>query len=104
MTSGGQAIDWASITTGANTLTNQATGSITAVGEDAGRPGQNGIVSNSGLVRVIFDLICVNDPPAPGQHAEADGGVRERYDTPRSPFGRPGADSQTQGLNQRCTI
>src|SRR5262249_42681207 len=42
VTAGGQAIDWAAITTGTNTLNNLATGVITAVGEDAVRPGNNG--------------------------------------------------------------
>ncbi len=50
VTAGGQAIDWAAITTGSNSLTNQATGSITTVGEDAVRPGTNGIVINAGTI------------------------------------------------------
>jgi hypothetical protein len=50
VTSGGQAIDWASISTGTNKLTNQSTGSITTVGEDAIRPGQNGEVINHGTI------------------------------------------------------
>jgi hypothetical protein len=50
VTNGGQAIDWAAITNKSNTLTNQLTGSITAVGEDAVRPGTNGIVINAGTI------------------------------------------------------
>jgi len=50
VTAGGQAIDWAAITTGTNTLTNLAGGVITAVGEDAVRPGQNGIINNAGTI------------------------------------------------------
>src|SRR5262249_22987236 len=48
VTNGGQAIDWAAISTKSNTLTNS--GFITAVGEDAVRPGTNGIVINSGTI------------------------------------------------------
>jgi hypothetical protein len=50
VTGGGQAIDWAAISTGANTLNNLVTGVITAVGEDAVRPGTNGIVNNAGTI------------------------------------------------------
>jgi hypothetical protein len=50
VTNGGQAIDWAGITTASNMLTNQTTGSITAVAEDAVRPGQNGIIINAGNI------------------------------------------------------
>lgn len=48
---GGQAIDWAAITSKSNVLNNLATGVITAVGEDAVRPGTNGVVNNAGLIR-----------------------------------------------------
>ena len=48
---GGQAIDWAAITSKSNVLTNLSTGVITAVGEDAVRPGTNGVVDNAGLIR-----------------------------------------------------
>ena len=48
---GGQAIDWAAITSKSNVLTNLSTGVITAVGEDAVRPGTNGVVNNAGLIR-----------------------------------------------------
>src|SRR5262249_43057156 len=51
VTAGGQAIDWAAITSMSNTLTNQATGVITAVGEDAVRPGTNGVVNNAGRIQ-----------------------------------------------------
>ena len=50
VTAGGQAIDWAAITSGANVLTNLAGATISAVGEDAVRPGQNGVVNNSGNI------------------------------------------------------
>jgi hypothetical protein len=50
VTNGGQAIDWAAIVTKSNTLTNQATGIISAVGEDAVRPGQNGSITNAGSI------------------------------------------------------
>src|SRR5215831_2272052 len=50
VTNGGQAIDWAAITSKTNTLTNQSTGIITAVGEDAVRPGTNGVVINAGTI------------------------------------------------------
>lgn len=51
VTNGGQAIDWATIATAANRLINQATGAISTVGEDAVRPGQNGVVENAGTIR-----------------------------------------------------
>lgn len=50
VSAGGRAIDWANIATAANTLTNQATGVISTVGDDAVRPGQNGIVINAGSI------------------------------------------------------
>jgi len=50
VSAGGQAIDWAAITTASNTLTNQFGGSITTVGEDAVRPGTNGVVINAGTI------------------------------------------------------
>jgi hypothetical protein len=50
VSAGGQAIDWAAIATKSNQLTNQATGTITTVGEDAVRPGKNGVVNNFGTI------------------------------------------------------
>ena len=50
VTNGGQAIDWAAITSKSNRLDNLAGGLITAVGEDAVRPGTNGIVNNQGSI------------------------------------------------------
>ncbi len=50
VTAGGQAIDWAAITTGANTLTNNAGATISAVGEDAVRPGLGGVIVNHGTI------------------------------------------------------
>lgn len=54
VTNGGQAIDWAGITTGSNTLNNLAGGVISAVGEDVVRPGQNGIVNNAGTITAVL--------------------------------------------------
>jgi len=50
VTNGGQAIDWAAITSKSNVLNNQASGVISAVGEDAVRPGTNGVVNNAGTI------------------------------------------------------
>jgi len=50
VSNGGQAIDWAAITTASNQLNNQAAGVITSVGEDAVRPGTNGVVINAGTI------------------------------------------------------
>jgi hypothetical protein len=50
VTNGGQAIDWAAITSKTNSLVNSSTGVITAVGEDAVRPGTNGTVNNVGTI------------------------------------------------------
>jgi hypothetical protein len=50
VTAGGQAIDWAAITTKSNILNNLVGGVITAVGDDAVRPGTNGIVNNAGII------------------------------------------------------
>lgn len=60
VTNGGQAIDWAGITTGSNTLNNLAGGVISAVGEDAVRPGQNGIINNAGMISAT--LTGTTDP------------------------------------------
>jgi hypothetical protein len=51
VTAGGQAIDWASITSASNVLTNEAGGVISTVGEDAVRPGTNGVVNNAGTIQ-----------------------------------------------------
>ena len=50
VTNGGQAIDWAAITSRNNVLNNLAGGMISAVGEDAVRPGTGGIVNNEGTI------------------------------------------------------
>ncbi len=50
VSAGGQALDFAAITTGSNSVVNQAGGVINAVGEDAVRPGRNGSVNNAGLI------------------------------------------------------
>ncbi len=50
VTAGGQAIDWAAITSASSSLTNQSAGVITAVGEDAVRPGTNGLINNAGMI------------------------------------------------------
>jgi hypothetical protein len=49
-TGGDQAIDWNAIATGANSLTNLATGVIRANAADAVRPGRNGVITNFGLI------------------------------------------------------
>jgi hypothetical protein len=48
---GNQAIDWAGITTKANTLNNYSTGQILATQADAVRSGVNGVVNNAGLIK-----------------------------------------------------
>ncbi len=48
VSAGGEAVDWAAISTKSNILIN--TGNISAVGADAVRPGQNGVVVNSGNI------------------------------------------------------
>lgn len=48
---GGQAIDWAAVTSASNSLTNLAGGVISTVGEDAVRPGTGGVISNAGTIR-----------------------------------------------------
>lgn len=49
----GQAIDWAALNTnvGTNVLHNNAGGVITAADADAVRPGQNGVITNDGLIK-----------------------------------------------------
>ncbi len=48
---GGQAIDWAGITSGANSIDNS--GTIKTTGEDAVRPGKNGVITNSGTILAV---------------------------------------------------
>lgn len=50
VSAGGQAIDWAAITSKSNILNNLSGGVISAVGEDAVRPGTNGQVNNAGSI------------------------------------------------------
>lgn len=50
VTAGGQAIDWAAITSAPNVLHNLAGGFIGTLGEDAVRPGTNGVVHNAGTI------------------------------------------------------
>ncbi|MGQ0622837.1 MAG: beta strand repeat-containing protein [Panacagrimonas sp.] len=50
---GSQALDWAAITTGGNTLNNFATGIVQATAADAMRPGVNGVVMNAGLISAV---------------------------------------------------
>ncbi len=50
VTNGGQALDWAAITTGSNELRNLSGGLIHARGEDAVRMGLNGRVNNAGAI------------------------------------------------------
>jgi len=47
---GGQALDWAAITSKSNSVTNQSTGIISDVGEDAIKPGVNGVINNAGSI------------------------------------------------------
>ncbi|WP_395739818.1 beta strand repeat-containing protein [Prosthecobacter sp.] len=47
---GGQALDWAAITTKSNSVTNQATGIISDVGEDAIKPGVSSVINNAGSI------------------------------------------------------
>lgn len=54
VTAGGQAIDWAAISSASNQLINW--GQITAVAEDAVRPGANGIVENRGTISATPSL------------------------------------------------
>lgn len=60
VTNGGQAIDWAGITNKSNTLTNEATGIITAFDEDAVRPGNGGTIINAGTISAT--LTSAADP------------------------------------------
>ena len=48
---GNQAIDWAGLTSGSNTLNNFSTGLILASEADAVRPGVNGVITNSGTIK-----------------------------------------------------
>ena len=63
VTAGGQAIDWAAITSKTNVLTNEATGVIKAVGEDAVRPGTNGLVTNYGTIMATPTATTSNGLP-----------------------------------------
>ncbi len=54
VSAGGQALDFANITTASNSVVN--TGTITANTEDAVRPGANGVVNNSGLIKATPTL------------------------------------------------
>ncbi len=51
VSAGGQALDFAAITTAANSINNQVGGLISAVGEDAVRPGTNGSIINAGTIQ-----------------------------------------------------
>ncbi|MBO1327784.1 autotransporter domain-containing protein [Acetobacter suratthaniensis] len=52
-TAGGQAIDLNNVVSKTNTITNLATGTITAYGSDALRPGANGTITNAGIIQAI---------------------------------------------------
>ena len=69
--SGGQAIDWNAVTFAANALTNSATGIITASGDDALRPGVNGTVTNSGIIKSI----AINGSSSDGIDAQTNTGI-----------------------------
>ena len=72
---GGQAVDWNSITAGANSLTNQMQGLIRATGEDAVRPGANGIVMNMGMISAITVSTLGNASSSDGIDTQLNSGV-----------------------------
>jgi hypothetical protein len=53
ISSNGQVLDLRDITSQPNTVINHASGSMIATGEDAVRPGVNGVVTNFGLIQAI---------------------------------------------------
>ncbi len=68
--SGGQAIDLNNITKGANTVNNS--GLVTSYGDDAVRPGVNGVVINSGTISAT----AVNNSSSDGVDAQKNSGVQ----------------------------
>jgi autotransporter-associated beta strand protein len=68
---GAQAVDFNAITTGANTINNFATGVMTAQDADAVRPGVNGVVNNSGLIKSVV----TTDTGSDGVDVQANNGV-----------------------------
>lgn len=66
---GGQAIDWGGVTSASNSLTNQSSGHITAVGQDAVRPGANGTINNAGEIKATL----IADGAQPSGLSSSDG-------------------------------
>ena len=75
MGSGGQAVDWNNIIAGSNMLTNQLQGLIRATGEDAVRPGANGIVMNAGTISAITVINLGNASSSDGIDTQLNSGV-----------------------------
>ncbi len=71
--SGGQAVDWNNIIAGANMLTNN--GMIRDTGEDAVRPGANGIVMNAGTISAITVSNLGNASSSDGIDTQLNSGV-----------------------------
>ena len=71
--SGGQAVDWNNIIAGANMLTNN--GLIRDTGEDAVRPGANGIVMNAGTISAITVSTLGNASSSDGIDTQLNSGV-----------------------------
>lgn len=71
-----QAVDWNSITTGANSITNN--GSIFSVGNDAIRPGANGIITNNagGVIRATPLIVSGTADGNDGIDAQTRSGVQ----------------------------
>ena len=70
---GGQAVDWNNIIVGANMLTNN--GLIRDTGEDAVRPGANGIVLNAGTISAITVSTLGNASSSDGIDTQLNSGV-----------------------------
>ena len=74
----GQTLDLRDITSRSNVVVNRAGGSLLATGEDAVRPGFNGIVTNAGLIRAtpVFNPATTNVSGSDGIDIGANLGVR----------------------------
>lgn len=66
---GSQAVDWAAIASGSNTLHNYLGAVIRANAADAVRMGVNGVVNNAGTI----EALPIVDPTAPGEPTGSDG-------------------------------
>src|SRR5262249_52513467 len=69
---GAQAIDFAAIQSGSNTVNNYGTGVIQAQDADAVRPGVNGVVTNDGAIKAT----TTTDPSDDGIDAQNNSGVQ----------------------------